>query len=130
MALYEHIFLARQDLSQAQVDVLAATATEIGVIAYGSTDAGMQEAYDKLAEQGVVVNYHRVRALPFSAATKQFIEAHRHVYVVENNQHGQMQELLCTDYPELAARLVAIHKCDGLPLTARWISEAIIAKER
>ncbi|WP_298466994.1 30S ribosomal protein S6 [uncultured Erythrobacter sp.] len=29
MAHYEHIFLARQDLSQAQVDALAATATEI-----------------------------------------------------------------------------------------------------
>ena len=29
MALYEHVFLARQDLSQAQVDALAATATEI-----------------------------------------------------------------------------------------------------
>ena len=29
MALYEHVFLARQDLSQAQVDQLAATATEI-----------------------------------------------------------------------------------------------------
>ena len=29
MPLYEHVFLARQDLSQAQVDVLAATATGI-----------------------------------------------------------------------------------------------------
>ncbi len=29
MAHYEHIFLARQDLAQAQVDALAATATEI-----------------------------------------------------------------------------------------------------
>jgi small subunit ribosomal protein S6 len=29
MALYEHVFLARQDLAQAQVDVLAANATEI-----------------------------------------------------------------------------------------------------
>ncbi|WP_305095792.1 30S ribosomal protein S6 [Croceibacterium aestuarii] len=29
MALYEHVFLARQDLSQAQVDTLAAAATEI-----------------------------------------------------------------------------------------------------
>ena len=29
MAHYEHVFLARQDLSQAQVDQLAATATEI-----------------------------------------------------------------------------------------------------
>ena len=29
MALYEHVFLARQDLSQAQVDALAAAATEV-----------------------------------------------------------------------------------------------------
>lgn len=29
MALYEHVFLARQDLSQAQVDALAAAATDI-----------------------------------------------------------------------------------------------------
>ena len=29
MALYEHVFLARQDLSQAQVDALAQTATDI-----------------------------------------------------------------------------------------------------
>ena len=29
MPLYEHVFLARQDLSQAQVDTLAAGATEI-----------------------------------------------------------------------------------------------------
>ena len=29
MALYEHVFLARQDLSQSQVDTLAAQATEI-----------------------------------------------------------------------------------------------------
>jgi small subunit ribosomal protein S6 len=29
MPLYEHVFLARQDLSQAQVDALAANATEI-----------------------------------------------------------------------------------------------------
>lgn len=29
MAHYEHVFLARQDLSQAQVDALAAAATEI-----------------------------------------------------------------------------------------------------
>ena len=29
MALYEHVFLARQDLSQAQVDALAANATGI-----------------------------------------------------------------------------------------------------
>jgi len=33
--LYEHVFLARQDLSQAQVDALATTATEIVEAAQG-----------------------------------------------------------------------------------------------
>ena len=36
MPLYEHTFLARQDLSQAQVDALAATATEIVEAGKGS----------------------------------------------------------------------------------------------
>ena len=35
MALYEHVFLARQDLSQAQVDALAQTATDIVVAGQG-----------------------------------------------------------------------------------------------
>ena len=35
MALYEHVFLARQDLSQAQVDALAQTATDIVVAGKG-----------------------------------------------------------------------------------------------
>ncbi len=35
MALYEHVFLARQDLAQAQVDALAETATKIVIESKG-----------------------------------------------------------------------------------------------
>ncbi|MBU6206162.1 MAG: 30S ribosomal protein S6 [Alphaproteobacteria bacterium] len=36
MALYEHVFLARQDLAHAQVEALAATATQI-IVQHGGT---------------------------------------------------------------------------------------------
>src|SRR3954451_11666408 len=41
MALYEHVFLARQDLAQAQVDALAETATKI--VQDGSGSVGKTE---------------------------------------------------------------------------------------
>ncbi|WP_295526286.1 30S ribosomal protein S6 [Novosphingobium sp. Chol11] len=49
MALYEHIFLARQDLSQAQVDVLAATATEIVEANHGKVTKAEQWGLRSLA---------------------------------------------------------------------------------
>ena len=110
--------------------ITSATAgAEIGVIAYGSTDAGMTEAVDKLAERGVKVDYQRVRALPLGEQTRQFIESHQRIYVVENNFNAQMVEMMRIDYPEFANKIVAVNKCDGLPLTARWITESIVEKE-
>ncbi len=43
MALYEHVFLARQDLSQAQVDALAATAT--GIVEAGAGKVTKTESW-------------------------------------------------------------------------------------
>ncbi len=43
MALYEHVFLARQDLSQAQVDALAANAT--GIVEAGKGKVVKTEAW-------------------------------------------------------------------------------------
>ncbi|MFN8419235.1 MAG: 2-oxoacid:acceptor oxidoreductase subunit alpha [Anaerolineae bacterium] len=103
--------------------------SEIGVISYGSTDAGMQEAFDLLAAKGVKLDYQRVRALPLGEKTRDFVANHKRIYVVENNYSGQMAEMLSIDYPDMAPKLISIAKCDGLPLTARWITDTITAKE-
>jgi 2-oxoglutarate ferredoxin oxidoreductase subunit alpha len=52
------------------------------------------------------------------------------VYVVENNFDGQMHSLIQLHTPEYANRVVSIAKCDGLPLSARWITESILEQER
>jgi len=50
--------------------------------------------------------------------------------VVENNYEGQLQQLIQLHAPEFSTRVVSIAKCDGLPLSARWITAAIMEQER
>ena len=103
---------------------------EIGIISYGSNDLAMTEARDRLAARGIQTSYLRLRALPLEQSLVEFIKKHERLYVVENNFDGQMHSLIQLHAPEHAARVVSVAKCDGLPLTARWITEAIIEQER
>jgi len=101
----------------------------IGVITYGSNDPGVTEARDLLAEKGLKSDYLRIRALPFNEQLRQFVEAHDHTYVIDNNFDGQMARLIQMEAPDLATKILSVAKCDGLPLTARWISNAILEQE-
>jgi 2-oxoglutarate/2-oxoacid ferredoxin oxidoreductase subunit alpha len=103
---------------------------EIGLIAYGSTDPGIVEARTILAARGIKTSYLRLKALPTTTAFNDFVARLKRVYVVENNFDGQMTKILQTEAPEHAGHITAITHCDGLPLTARWIAQAIVEKER
>jgi 2-oxoglutarate ferredoxin oxidoreductase subunit alpha len=50
---------------------------------------------------------------------------HDRIYVVEVNRDGQMHQILQLEYPSKAASLVSIAHSDGLPLSARWITNKI-----
>ena len=103
---------------------------EIGLVAYGSTDPAMVEARAMLAERGIKTSYLRLRALPTTAEVNAFLTRYPRVYVVENNFDGQMTKILQTETPEHAGRIKAVAHSDGLPLTARWIAQAIVEQER
>ena len=45
--------------------------------------------------------------------------------MVENNFDGQLLTILQSELPHHAGKLVRAAKCDGLPLSARWITEQI-----
>lgn len=102
----------------------------VGLISYGSNDPAVIEALDRMREAGVNAAYQRIRALPFSAEVEAFLAKYERVYVVENNYNGQMAQLLRMEYPAYGTRVVAVANCDGLPLTARWITEAISQQEQ
>lgn len=103
---------------------------EVGIIAYGSTDAPIGEARVLLANAGIKTSYMRVRALPLSHLVKEFVAAHKRTYVVEMNSDAQMCQLARLDMPELATAVRPCNHNDGMPLTAVWISSAIADKEK
>ncbi len=102
---------------------------KVGIISYGSTDPAIREARDRLREAGLETDYLRLRAIPFSPAVSDFIGKHERVYVVEMNHLGQMHKLLQLEVPALAPRLVSLTHNNGLPLTARWITDQIAGEE-
>jgi 2-oxoglutarate ferredoxin oxidoreductase subunit alpha len=71
----------------------------------------------------------RLRALPINKEVRDFVENHERIYVIEMNRDGQLHAILQTEMPDLATKLVSVAYLDGMPLTARWIVEAIEEKE-
>jgi 2-oxoglutarate ferredoxin oxidoreductase subunit alpha len=101
----------------------------IGVIAFGSTEPAIQEACSQLAEQGIKIDFLRLRAIPFSSQVGDFIRLHERSFVVEMNRDGQLHQLLSLEYVQDAMKLKSIAYTDGLPMTARFVSAAILAME-
>lgn len=102
---------------------------EIGIIAYGTTCYAIDEARDRLAASGVATDFMRLRALPINDDVKEFVANHDRVYVIELNRDGQMHNILQTEMPGMATKLISLAHLDGMPLTARWVVEAIEAAE-
>jgi 2-oxoglutarate ferredoxin oxidoreductase subunit alpha len=103
---------------------------EIGLIAYGSTDAPMKEAMDQLSAKGVAVEYLRVRGFPFPRQVHDFVARKKRVYVIEQNRDAQMLQLLKLDLkPELLIKLRSILHYNGLPVDAKSVSDDILRQE-
>ena len=67
------------------------------------------------------------RALPLTESVRAFVAAHKQVYVVEMNSDAQMCQLLRLHVPERAVDILPANHNDGMPLTARWVTEHLAA---
>jgi 2-oxoglutarate/2-oxoacid ferredoxin oxidoreductase subunit alpha len=105
--------------------------SRVGLLAYGTTDFALQESLDQIKkEQGMDVDYMRIRAYPFAHEIHDFVAAHDRVYVVEQNRDAQLASLLKLDLSaELALKLRSILHFNGLPIDARTITEEFVTKE-
>jgi 2-oxoglutarate ferredoxin oxidoreductase subunit alpha len=102
---------------------------EIGIISMGSADPAVIEARDQILQLGILTDYMRVRAIPFSEEVVEFIKNHKRTYVVEINRDGQLKQLLTLETPEQAMKLRKVSHQDGLALSAKWVRETILAQE-
>ena len=103
----------------------ASEATRFGAIYYGSTSPAMAEASALLEAQGIHVDTLRVRGFPFADEVIDFIDEHDYVFVVEQNESGQLRMLLMTEGEVDPKRLIRVLHYDGTPITARFISGKI-----
>jgi 2-oxoglutarate/2-oxoacid ferredoxin oxidoreductase subunit alpha len=104
----------------------AAKKTRLGVIYFGSTSPAMQEALDVLTESNIALDAMRLRAFPFPQSVAQFIAEHEEVFVVEQNRDAQLRSLLVNEFDIDPAKLIRVLHFDGTPITARFITQAII----
>jgi 2-oxoglutarate/2-oxoacid ferredoxin oxidoreductase subunit alpha len=101
----------------------------VGIISFGSTESAVLEAVHQLDTlHGIKADFLRVRALPFSHEVTEFIDRYDQVFVVEMNRDGQMWQILTIEYPHRAPYFKSVAYGDGMPASARWIREGILAK--
>ncbi|NOT03395.1 MAG: 2-oxoacid:acceptor oxidoreductase subunit alpha, partial [Anaerolineales bacterium] len=101
----------------------------VGIIAYGSTEAAVMEARHQLeTEHGIKTDFLRIRALPFTREVDAFLAKYDQVFVVEMNRDGQMDQILKTEYAQYAPNLKSVAFGDGMPASAKWVREGILAK--
>jgi 2-oxoglutarate ferredoxin oxidoreductase subunit alpha len=102
---------------------------EIGIIAYGSTEMAVIEAIDYLREEGIEIDFLRLRSLPLHDEVIKFIEDKNLVFIPELNRDGQLWQILNMEYPTGCGKMKSLPKHDGLPLTATWLTNAILEME-
>jgi len=101
----------------------------IGIIGFGSTEAAILEAKHQLeTEHGIRADFMRIRALPFTQEVSDFVAHYDQVFVVEMNRDGQMNQILTMEYPQRAPYFKSVAYGDGMPASARWVREGILAR--
>ncbi|MEJ2534334.1 MAG: 2-oxoacid:acceptor oxidoreductase subunit alpha [Gammaproteobacteria bacterium] len=101
--------------------------TSLGIIAYGSSDGAVNEALDRLARDGLHLDYLRIRAFPFGEEVEEFLRTHDTVFVVEQNRDAQLRALLLNETAVTRDRLVSILYYNGLPIPSDSVVDAVRA---
>jgi 2-oxoglutarate ferredoxin oxidoreductase subunit alpha len=115
---------AKSIVPQPHIEIRSKKA-DCAIIFFGSSTYSALEAVAQLAQKNIEVNTMRLRAIPFQKEVEEFIENHEIVYVIEQNRDGQMRKLLINECDISPKKLLSIIHFDGLPITARYISEHI-----
>ncbi|HYW76565.1 MAG TPA: 2-oxoacid:acceptor oxidoreductase subunit alpha [Gammaproteobacteria bacterium] len=100
--------------------------SEAGVLYFGTTTEPMREALEGLAKRGVKLDAMRLLAFPFSEEVYRFIDAHKTVFVVEQNRDAQLHTMLLTEGGMDPAQLVSVLHYGGLPVTADFLIRSVL----
>ena len=98
---------------------------DIGIISIGSCDDAIREARDIMKKQGQKINYLRVKAFPFTKEVQKFLDAHKTIFVIEQNRDGQLAKLLISETEVDAKKIKSIRLYNGIPIFPKDVVEKI-----
>jgi 2-oxoglutarate ferredoxin oxidoreductase subunit alpha len=98
---------------------------DVGIVSLGSCHAAVLEAVDLLREDGVAVDYMRIRAFPFDEPVAAFLNSHKRIFVVEQNRDAQLRSLLAIETGMPRDNMIPVLDYAGLPLTAKVVVGAV-----
>jgi 2-oxoglutarate/2-oxoacid ferredoxin oxidoreductase subunit alpha len=105
-----------------------APGAKVGLVTIGGCHAACLEAIDLLAQDGISVNYMRVRGFPFGEEVRQFLEQHEVNFIFEQNRDAQLRSLLMLDLGVPIAKLESVRYYAGFPMSAHHVISGVKAK--
>jgi 2-oxoglutarate ferredoxin oxidoreductase subunit alpha len=96
-----------------------------GLISIGGCHRAVLEARDDLAEQGIDVDYLRVRGFPFNRTVEDFLDRHERTFVIEQNRDQQLRKLLLLETACPKEKLESITYYGGQPLSKGHVLEGL-----
>jgi len=104
----------------------------IGLVGFGTSELAIAESRAQLEDEYKIrTHYLRLRALPFTSELEEFFDRCDRVYVVEQNRDAQMASLIRMEHsPARLSKLRSLLHYAGIPIDARFISDALVESER
>jgi 2-oxoglutarate ferredoxin oxidoreductase subunit alpha len=96
------------------------------VITLGGCRGAVLEGLDRLREQGVILDYMRVRGFPFGAPVREFLARHDKHVVIEQNRDGQLRSLLILETGLPPERFLSVREYGGLPLGTNQVVQGVL----
>ncbi len=101
---------------------------KIGLLTVGGCHAACAEALDLFGQEGLAIDYMRVRGFPFSDDVRRFLECHEINFIVEQNRDAQLRSLLMLETGVPVEKLQSIRYYAGFPMSAEHVVTGLKAK--
>ena len=106
-------------------EIITHKGNSVGVITVGSARGAVLEALDRLRDDGISLDYLRVRAFPFAKSVHDFVASHDKCIVIEMNRDAQLRSLLILETGVAGERLESLLEYGGLPFGTGQIMSGI-----
>ncbi|MBC7670919.1 MAG: 2-oxoacid:acceptor oxidoreductase subunit alpha [Polaromonas sp.] len=98
---------------------------DIGIVSLGGCHAAVVEAIDRLRDAGIIADYMRIKAFPFDAPVRAFLDSHAVTFVVEQNRDAQLRAMLAIETGKPRDEMIPVLDYGGMPLTAAVVVNAV-----